>query len=483
MKYLLCFVLLFCLCTLSALADIQVTYDGLNAEQEAAFEYAVSLWEPLLSSPVPIKINARMQNVPGFVVVFVPNLIRNFTGAPQADIWYCNALANSLTGTELNPGEADMDFIINPSPDHSWYYGMDGNCPPNSYEFVSEIFKAVPYGLGYMPSFYISSGMGTYGMLNPSVLGLSTSFVWEDMQGSPVLYDTHVCDANGDYLTDTAIYTSPSAALAQVLSGGSLYYNGTYGNAWGGGTQPVLYASTYNLARTARLFSTVYNGTENAAGVPTGVLGTSFRTPSPIVMGILKDQGWDLELDTLMPPPQNLIANISNGVVYLFWEAPITDYDVHEYILLRDGVEIANTTELSFVDVNLPLGLYFYSVKTVYSMGLSIPSNEIEVLICTSNADQYSIPSPSLVVQTNPNPFRFDTQIKVELKHSSPLHLVIYDLRGRKVAELQKEHLNAGSHSFSWADVSIGKELSSGMYLIRCHSGKEIVQAKVLYIK
>ena len=89
MKQLLIALLLLCAISLSAVADIQVTYTGFTTEQQTAFEAAVALWEPLLNSPVPIKINARFQQVPGFVTLFVPNMIRNFAGAPQTNIWYC----------------------------------------------------------------------------------------------------------------------------------------------------------------------------------------------------------------------------------------------------------------------------------------------------------------------------------------------------------------------------------------------------------
>ena len=111
MKYLIA--LVFCLYCAAVMANVsfQVSYTGFDALQMAAFEHAVSLWEPLLDSDVPIKINARFQQIPGFVMVFVPNMVRNFTSAPQSNIWYC-AMANMIAGTELNPGEADMDMFI-----------------------------------------------------------------------------------------------------------------------------------------------------------------------------------------------------------------------------------------------------------------------------------------------------------------------------------------------------------------------------------
>src|SRR5664279_3323905 len=42
----------------SSSSTIQVTYSGFSAPAQAAFQYAVNLWKPLISSPVPITVNA-----------------------------------------------------------------------------------------------------------------------------------------------------------------------------------------------------------------------------------------------------------------------------------------------------------------------------------------------------------------------------------------------------------------------------------------
>lgn len=113
MKATLLFLFVLLVTGLTAQATIDVTYTGFTAEQEAAFEAGVALWEPLINSDVPIKINARFQALTGFSLVTIPNMNRNFTGAPLTNIWYPTALANAMTGTEINPGEADVDFFIN----------------------------------------------------------------------------------------------------------------------------------------------------------------------------------------------------------------------------------------------------------------------------------------------------------------------------------------------------------------------------------
>jgi hypothetical protein len=217
-----------------------------------------------------------------------------------------------------------MDMFIVGNTDHPWYYGLDDNCPASSYDFVSEVFKAVAYGLGYMPSFYIQQGYGSYGMLDPSVLGLTTSFPWEAMQGHPALYDTHVVNTQGQHLTDPAIFTNPSTALNAQLTGGNLRYEGQWGQAWGGGSQPILYSGAFNLARTARLAGPLFD-TENEPECPPVSLGRS-RYAAPIVLESSKTR-LDGQYAPLCLPGDLAVSTVS--MVTLFWSLPITPYDIH----------------------------------------------------------------------------------------------------------------------------------------------------------
>lgn len=487
MKQLLIVAFLLCTLSLSATADIQVTYTGFTTEQQTAFEAAAAMWEPLLNSAVPIKINARYQQVPGFVTLFIPNMIRNFTGAPQTNIWYCNALANALTGTELNPGEADMDIIIIPNPGSPWYLGVDDNCPAGSYDFVTEMFKAISYGLGYMPSFYVQQGYGSYGMLNPSVLGLTTSFPWEDMQGQPALYDTFVVNTTGQHLTDPAAFTNPSTALNAQLTGGNLRFDGDNAINFGGNTMPVLYASTFNLARTARLNGSTYQDTENFPGVPTGILGGGWRFPAPIVLGMLLDMGWTLNLDSLLFPPQNLAGyGLDDGSINLDWDLPVTDYTVNAIHVFRDGVEIAELSDnlLSYTDFPTPNQTYEYYVKAEYSHGLSAASNSVSVYSSVANDDESLVPAGQIKLSSSPNPFSRNTSLQLELNKATQLSVQIYNLKGQLVRNLYKGILNPGSQNLGWdGRDEQGKALPAGIYFVRAATETQATSHKLLLLK
>jgi hypothetical protein len=282
----LCFVLF--VVNAFALADIQVTYTGFTTDQQAAFESAISLWENVLCSEVPIKINVTLQNVPGFVVVFVPNLIRNFAGTPHQISGTAIALpmpsrggAESRRGGYRSHRESQPALVL--------WAGWTVPCFKFGFCYRDEKSDSLWPGLYAILLCAIRDGhLWPSGSQRP---GLTTSFPWESMQGAPVLYDTFVCNTSGQYLTDTTQFTNVSAALNTQLTGGNLRYNGPYGVEFAGGTQPVLYASAFNLARTARLFADTYLGTENEPGIPTAYNGSVLRHISPIVLGILIDQG------------------------------------------------------------------------------------------------------------------------------------------------------------------------------------------------
>ncbi len=472
-----------CLCvSLAAMADIQVSYTGFNTEQQAAFEYAVGIWEPLLNSPVPITIHATLQTIPGFVVITLPNLIRNFTGAPVQNVWFSTALANSLSGTDLNPTEADVDFIVNPT--QPWYYGLDGACPGSSIDFVTEMIKATAYGLGYQSSFYVQQGYGSYGMIDPSVLGLSTSFVWEPMQNLPALYDTFICNTQAQYLTDTGIFPNPSPALHAQLTGGNLRYHGPHAMQYAAGEEPVLYANGFNLARTARLLESAYTGSENASGVPTAYNGLVIHYPAPIVLGILQDQGWQLALEEILLAPTNLSATLVQNDVYLSWTEPDTPYTIHDYKICRDGAEIATSEINAYSDLGLAPGMYAYTVEARYSMGMSEPSNIVSIEIPVAIEDDMQTPEVGIKLCVHPDPFADKCSMTLSLKDAGNVTVDVYDIRGRKLGNIYHAYHNGGSTLINWnACLGNGQHLPAGIYLLKAENGRSRHVEKALILK
>jgi hypothetical protein len=77
---------------------------------------------------------------------------------------------------------------------------------------------------------------------------------------------------------------------------------------------------------------------------------------------------------------------------------------------------------------------------------------------------QLEIPLSYKVRENYPNPFNPTTTIKFDLPEPSHVSLVIYDVLGRKVAELENGMKEAGYHSTTWN----ASDVASGVYFARC---------------
>jgi hypothetical protein len=62
-----------------------------------------------------------------------------------------------------------------------------------------------------------------------------------------------------------------------------------------------------------------------------------------------------------------------------------------------------------------------------------------------------------------PNPFNPSTTINFDLPEPSHISLVVYDVLGRKVAELENGMKEAGYHSTTWN----ANKVASGIYFAR----------------
>jgi hypothetical protein len=80
--------------------NIIVTYVNFPEEAKIAFEYAISIWEQSVYSPVPINVVAKWEKLTDNMLGSgKPSLFyRNFKGTPQANVYYPIALVEKITG-------------------------------------------------------------------------------------------------------------------------------------------------------------------------------------------------------------------------------------------------------------------------------------------------------------------------------------------------------------------------------------------------
>ena len=157
----------------------------LGAQRLIAAQYAADLWADLVSSKVPILIDARFDapnsehpdatdpfnsldctKDPPVIATAEPMTYHgNFAKAPKNNTWFPEALANSLAGIDLSKKSSDIRAYFNSSvgtpaclPDNSWYYGLDGNAQPDQFDFVTVVLRELAHGLGFITTVDLSNG-------------------------------------------------------------------------------------------------------------------------------------------------------------------------------------------------------------------------------------------------------------------------------------------------------------------------------------
>ena len=116
----------------------------------------------------------------------------------------------------------------------------------------------------------------------------------------------------------------------------------------------------------------------------------------------------------------------------------------------------------------------------------SCPSGIDNIVIAKFNAitpnEDEQLPTVSgLQVTTYPNPFRDVVQIELSSQDKYPLKLEVYDLRGRKIREIDAEGYEPGKLSGSWnGHDSEGKPCANGIYLIRAESQAGNISQRVI---
>ena len=110
-------------------------------------------------------------------------------------------------------------------------------------------------------------------------------------------------------------------------------------------------------------------------------------------------------------PVQNLTATVNMNQVTLTWEAAAV-----KYIVERNGVQVAETEETTFVDSELADGVYTYMVTAVYENGQSMPASvtaEVDTIGLEEMEVMFAIyPNPAKdVININTNAVKYEYQL------------------------------------------------------------------------
>ena len=100
----------------------------------------------------------------------------------------------------------------------------------------------------------------------------------------------------------------------------------------------------------------------------------------------------------------------------------------------------------------------------------------------TTNDDL--IPKSFKLYQNSPNPFNPNTHIRFDLPKNESISLMIYNIAGKEVAQINRDNLSAGQHVINWkGQDQYGERLPSGLYIYRLVAGNKIRTKKMLLLK
>lgn len=168
----------------------------LGEQRLIAFRFAADIWSRLFESRVEIRVGANFDplfcdDTSAVLGSAGPNWVhRDFTGAPVANTWYPAALANSIAQFDLNPTGDDIGANFNSSIGTTcafptvWYYGLDGDAPADTIDFVTVALHELTHGLGFLTFVDLSTGATLFGFDDTFMLNLqdhSTGKLYPEM--------------------------------------------------------------------------------------------------------------------------------------------------------------------------------------------------------------------------------------------------------------------------------------------------------------
>lgn len=367
--------------------NIIVTYSSFPDSVKQAFEYAVGIWEQLLESEVPIYISASWKKLtdgntlascgPG-------GFYRNQNNMYFTDRYYAVAAAEKISGKQITgPDSPDITATFN--KDVEWYFGTDGNCPSNRYDFVSTVLHELAHGLGFVGFFSVSGSTASYD--NP-----------------PAIFDQYLSNVSKQFLIDESIFNNPSVSLYKAVTNNALYFRSPASIFNNNGTIPKLYApvsfnegsSIYHLNESSYPGGSINSLMTYAAGY-----GEATHNPGPIALGIMADIGWkNMKIDhspikdmESVPEPVVVRANIESD--YLVDTTAVYVYFSRNNFITRDSVRLIPEQNQALFTAILPVqGItgeigYYISVtdekKRVFTNPANGPGNHYTFKIGPDN--------------------------------------------------------------------------------------------------
>ena len=308
-----------------------VTYEGFTDEAMEAFQYAVDIWNALLRSPVPIRIDASFTDFGGFedgTIILGGARPAGWKSPGSLDLWFPEPLADKRAGRDLTDDEPDIITRFNSHEEANWYFGTDGNTPAGKTDFVSTVLHEIAHGLGFFSFARVEEG---------SIRTFSASVGRGKLRGStpklPYIYDFFVENGAG---TTILSFRDPSFALENQITSNDLFWNGKKGIEANAGILPHLYApSSWEEGSSYTHLDeiTFPAGTQNSLMTPYYNNQEAIHDPGPIALGMLEDMGWIINKAPVFTDGSSTTRTMVNRSIRNPVAAADTDNDALTYTL------------------------------------------------------------------------------------------------------------------------------------------------------
>ncbi len=183
----------------------------LGQQRLNVFRRAGNIWSTVINSDVEIVINGQFDpqacSMMGSVLGSAGALTihADFANAPIADTWYSQALANSISGVDLDPATSDINMTFNSDIDTGcsgatgWYYGLDGAAPPDRISLLPVVLHEMGHGLGFQT--FTSNSTGAFFAARPDIwteflFDLDANVNWRDLPDNAARQASAINDPN-----------------------------------------------------------------------------------------------------------------------------------------------------------------------------------------------------------------------------------------------------------------------------------------------
>ena len=257
--------------------NIEVSYVNFPENAKQAFEYAVSIWESLITSHVTIHVKAEWKPINGGVLALSrPAMFyEGFDGALVDNVYYPVTLVEKLSGKDVNPGQADI--ICSFSSDFQWYFGTDGNTPSSKYDFVTSVLHELAHGFGISGFLEDENGRGYF----------------DNDRNLPSIYDHYLFNQFNQQLSNKSIFSSPSTDLHKQLTSDNLKLRSVETNNTGADIGRV-FAPSYWSAGASVYHMHNATTSNNSSKLMNAYLfkGAAYHQPEDATLKILQEIGW-----------------------------------------------------------------------------------------------------------------------------------------------------------------------------------------------